>query len=444
MRQPFLKSSCMTAAVLFTVAASTLTSYAQVAPGSMSALPGPIVGGASAEIARAAFLEAHPGAGTFYNQGTLSRVYGPAFSSGANAVASAEQFLRAHAAMFGSSFDQLLPIGPNGDGTHVLPMGYQAEEDAYRFSLVGYTQYLNGVPVFRGSVRCLVRNEPSYPLVLVSNELRDVSALVGNAKIRPIAPSKVDLRKVSRAPLNQFGPGAKITDVEQMIWAGYDNAPAASPRLATKFIVEGTGVFDRDLYQRMLYVVDSETGKILFQEDQVLHADVNVTVTGLATQGAAAAACNAEASTPLPYARVTYGTTTLYANAAGALTIPNISASTSFTSVVGGQWFSVNDVANGAVGSLTLSSAGGALSFVHNAANNVEDQLAEVNAYIHANYIRDTALSANPSYPSIGAQTAWPINVQVTGTCNAFYNGTSINFYPSGGGCNNTAFSQVV
>ncbi len=444
MRQPFLKSSCMSAAVLFTVAASTLTAYAQVAPGNISSLPGPIVGGASAEIARTAFLEANPGAGTFYNEGTLSRVYGPAFSSGPNAVASAERFLRAHTAMFGSSFEQLLPIGPNGDGTHVLPMGYRADEDAYRFSLVGYTQYLNGVPVFRGSVRCLVRNEPGYPLVLVSNELRDVSALVGNPKVRPVAPSKIDLKRVSRSPLNQFGPGATISDTEQVIWAGYDNAPTAEPRLAIKFIVEGTGVFDRDLYQRMLYIVDSETGKILFQEDQVLHADVNVTVTGLATQGAAAAACNPEVSLPLPYARVTYGATTLYANAAGALTIPNISASTSFTSTVSGQWFAVNDVANGAIGTLTQSSAGGALSFVHNAANNVEDQLAEVNAYIHANYIRDTALAANPSFPSIGAQTSWPINVQVSGSCNAFYNGTSINFYPAGGGCNNTAFSQVV
>jgi hypothetical protein len=32
----------------------------------------------------------------------------------------------------------------------------------------------------------------------------------------------------------------------------------------------------------------------------------------------------------------------------------------------------------------------------------------------------------------------------VSGTCNAFYDGSSINFYPSGGGCNNTAFSTIV
>jgi hypothetical protein len=32
----------------------------------------------------------------------------------------------------------------------------------------------------------------------------------------------------------------------------------------------------------------------------------------------------------------------------------------------------------------------------------------------------------------------------VSGTCNAFYSGSTINFYPAGGGCNNTAFSTVV
>lgn len=442
-------SSTISSAVIAALALSTTLS-AQVGPNSTQSggveISGAEVtlGGQPAALARALFLEAHPQTGTFILDGVITRVYGKAFSSGINAVDSAERFLQAHAAMFGSSFNQLMPIGPNGDGTHVLPMGYRAEEDAYRFSLVGYTQHLNGVPVFRGDVRCLVRNEPGYPLVLVSNQLRDVSALVGNTKVRPIAPSKLDLKKATRSALNQFGPGATVSDAEQVIWAGYDNAPATEARVAVKFIVTGTGVFDRGLYQRMLYVVDSATGRILFQEDQVLNADVNVTVTGLATTDSAAAACNTEVAQPLPYARITYGTTTLYANAAGTLTIPNISTSTSFTSVVSGQWFGVNDVANGSVGSIALSSAGGALSFVHNAANTAEDQLAEVNAYIHANKIRDLALAANPSFPSIGTQTNWPINVQVAGTCNAFYNGTSINFYPSGGGCNNTAFAAVV
>ena len=112
------------------------------------------LGGQPAALARALFLEANPEAGTFILDGTITRVYGKAFSSGVNAVDSAQRFLQVHAGMFGSSFNQLMPIGPNGDGTHVLPRGYRAEEDVYRFSLVGYTQHLNGGPVFRGDIRC--------------------------------------------------------------------------------------------------------------------------------------------------------------------------------------------------------------------------------------------------------------------------------------------------
>jgi hypothetical protein len=36
------------------------------------------------------------------------------------------------------------------------------------------------------------------------------------------------------------------------------------------------------------------------------------------------------------------------------------------------------------------------------------------------------------------------VNVNIASTCNAYYTGNSINFYQSGGGCSNTAFSTVV
>lgn len=223
------------------------------------------LGGVVASVQQS-FLEQHPGAAFYFEEdGYLSRVYGQAFSNGASAVESADAFLQQHAGVLGSDFANLMPIGPNGDGTHVLQLGYDAADESYRFSLVGYTQHVNGIPVFRGDVRCLVRNEPGYPLVLVANALKNVTAFAETFRGRAISPSQVDVRKASRLPLNQFGPGATISNQEQVIWAGYDGAPAKEPRLAYKFIVTGTGVFDRSLYQRMLYVVDAATNRILFR-----------------------------------------------------------------------------------------------------------------------------------------------------------------------------------
>ncbi|MEY3143870.1 MAG: hypothetical protein RLY21_2363, partial [Planctomycetota bacterium] len=217
------------------------------------------------------------------------------------------------------------------------------------------------------------------------------------------------------------------------------------PRLAFKFIVSGTGVFDRNLRQRMLYVVDAATNQILFQEDKILHADVTATVRGNATQGVGADACANEVATSLPYARVTVGASNYFADANGVVTIPNPgNGSITVASTIGGRWFSVNDAQTGSVSTVSQASAGGAVGLLHNAANSAADQRAEVNAYLHANIARDHLLAFNPAFPTIANQLGFPINVMVTGTCNAYYDGSSINFYPAGGGCNNTAFSTVV
>jgi len=169
-------------------------------------------------------------------------------------------------------------------------------------------------------------------------------------------------------------------------------------------------------------------------------------VRGNATQGTAADACANESLAPMPYARVTVGANTYFANAQGVVTIPNAGgANLTLTSnlTTAGQFFVVND-ATGPEGVATTSSTGGAVELLHNASNSAQDARAEVNAYLHANIARDYLLAYNPSFPTIATQTGFPINVMVSGTCNAFYDGSSINFFPAGGGCNNTAFSTIV
>ena len=436
------------AATLPLTFAFSLVAAIGVASTTLSAQVSPIqnVGEISASPIGASFLENNPGTGFIEENGAIARIYGAAFSHGANPVASADSFLRANAAVLSSDFNHLMAVGPNSEGTHVVPMGYDPATETYRFSLVGYSQHVNGVPVFRGDVRCLVRNEPGSPLVLVANALKNLGDFPATFTGRPISPSKVNVSKASRSPLNQFGPGATISNQEQVIWAGYEEATATTPRLAIKFIVTGTGVFDRELYQRMLYVVDAASGKILFQEDQISHADINVTVNGIATTGSAADACNPEASTPLPYARVAVGATSYYANAAGNVVIPNAAGANLTivsTMLTAGRYFNVNDIV-GAESTQSQSSTGGLLSFLHNSLNTDESDRAEVNAYVQANMVRDLLLTHNPSFPTLGTQLSWPINVQVSGTCNAFYDGSSINFYPAGGGCNNTAFGPIV
>src|SRR5690606_12761299 len=107
-----------------------------------------------------------------------------------------------------------------------------------------------------------------------------------------------------------------------------------------------------------------------------------------------------------------------------------------------GRWFNVNNTAGGDDAQSQNVTPPGPADFLFDAAT--EQRRAERDAYFHANVVRDFALAANPSYPIIGTQTDWPVNVNLNDTCNAYYDYSSINFFRSGGGCNNTAFADVV
>jgi hypothetical protein len=67
---------------------------------------------------------------------------------------------------------------------------------------------------------------------------------------------------------------------------------------------------------------------------------------------------------------------------------------------------------------------------------------AAANAYRHVNTVRDFIRDTDAGDAT--ADFLATSNVNLASTCNAFFNGGSINFYTAGGGCVNTAYSSVV
>jgi hypothetical protein len=69
-----------------------------------------------------------------------------------------------------------------------------------------------------------------------------------------------------------------------------------------------------------------------------------------------------------------------------------------------------------------------------------EDQLAQDSAFYWANFARDLAhnILGPADLPNL------PVLTNINQTCNAFWNGSSLNFFKSGAGCPNTAYSDVV
>lgn len=396
------------------------------------------------DAARTHFLQTNDQTNFNEREGIITRVYGKAFAHGTNAVDSATNFISAHANMFGIESNELLPIGPNADGTHALPMGHDKLTGTNRFTLVAWTQAMDGIPVFNGSIRVLVRNEPGFPVVLVSNEMADMRDYDGRFAGAGLAPTQLNPRTYTRHVANQFSMEPVISGAEQVVWAGKPGSWEAEPILGVTFVATGGTNIDPDNYQKYRYVVDAQNGRILYQENMLLDFDVSGQVTAQVTQGDGSDDCDPESYQPLPYARLQIGGSTVYTDANGSFVTFGSSAQT-VTSNIQGRYYVVNDEFDNSVSTITETIGNGDFfTFQHNAGNSNEYDRAEVNAYLWANITRDWALSHFPNMPELSTQTDWPININLANSCNAFYDYSSINFYTSGNGCPNTAFSDVV
>ena len=123
-----------------------------------------------------------------------------------------------------------------------------------------------------------------------------------------------------------------------------------------------------------------------------------------------------------------------------------------FQRLSSGRWVTVNpqDGAVRQIGSQSVTPPGPANFILNsggstNPANNagIAPLTAQINVAIATdathNYIRDRPPGGVPAINQV-----FPANTGVAGTCNAFFNGSSINFYNAGGGCANTGYNSVV
>lgn len=64
------------------------------------------------------------------------------------------------------------------------------------------------------------------------------------------------------------------------------------------------------------------------------------------------------------------------------------------------------------------------------------EQDAQINAYVHANRVKDYLRALDPEFPSVDTETR--VTVNISDVCNAFADGNTINFFLEGGGCRNS------
>ncbi len=395
-------------------------------------------GGDEVQAARARLRADYPGAQFYERAGRLSTIYAVPFSVADTPELSAAVFVQDYSRVLGVEADELAP-GLAFRDLYTLPMMYQPQTDSYKFTLVYYHQHRNGIPVFRGELRLLVRNEDGCPLVLAQSDVRPLGDFTVPAGFDGfVAEGTAHAAAIAAVPgLIHFSPA------ELVIWAGVDDAEAP-PAVAITFTADnGEG---HDPYENWLFVCDAATGAVLYQESLVYHLDIAGHVSGFCTRDYRADACATEEWRDLPYLKVTGPAGEAYTDVHGDFVLPNPgTVPVDVTSTLEGRWFYVVNEGAGGNASLTLNvTPPGPVTFEHNLSN-AEAQTAEVNAYLQANIVRDMVLEAKPNYPYIHNQTSpTKITVNIDATCNAFYSSGTINFYRSGGGCNNSAFGDIV
>ena len=112
--------------------------------------------------------------------------------------------------------------------------------------------------------------------------------------------------------------------------------------------------------------------------------------------------------------------------------------STEIRAKLRGPWFIVN---NQSGPGLEAAQTGPAVPPINlNLGAGGDDQLAQDFAFYWANFARELAhtILGPADLPNL------PVLTNINQTCNAFWNGSSINFFKAGNGCPNTAYSDVV
>jgi hypothetical protein len=190
-----------------------------------------------------------------------------------------------------------------------------------------------------------------------------------------------------------------------------------------------------------VYFIDARSGRVARRDELIHHFDISGNVKSFATPGTSPdTGSNPEVQQNLKYTRVTSGAVTTTTDANGNFTLVGVNAPANATFGFNGTYNSISNQA-GAPYSLVanLAAPSGNNVVLNSPANDLATAQANINIAVNAD--RDWVRATNPTDSK--ADFVHTANANIASTCNAYFNGSSINFYTAGGGCVNTAFSTV-
>ncbi|MER3412896.1 MAG: hypothetical protein C4341_01415 [Armatimonadota bacterium] len=365
--------------------------------------------------ALAGFLQANPNARASVRYGFITRIFGNVKEGGISPAAAAQNFVNRNAALFGVAPGELQPF---------RSIGIQND----KLIAVQMKQYHRGTPVYGGGVALLVKPGLMHQIVLVVPSTKPAPKGQPAHRISPDRAIEIAMHAMQDA--------VTATEPEYIIWSD-----GRESRYAWTLIADN-GRLDQPSRNR--FFIDAESGRLLETKSEIFYADITGVVHGWATPGVLPdTRSNPPTLIPLAGLRVAMPPNLeAFTDQSGNFSFPFTGQLlASMQARLMGRWARAIDVA-GRDEVLAKHQSPTLPFFFEFNSSQVEHITSQVNAFIHTEIVHNFANAINPAYPGINIQM--PANVNINASCNAFYNGVSINFFRASGGCVNTAYSSVV
>ena len=243
--------------------------------------------------------------------------------------------------------------------------------------------------------------------------------------------SASDARAAAVADAGSWANNAQVTAPEIEIWA----APDGSGKLAYRIEITSNDLTDPKA--RRYWISAVGTPGVIFWENMVLHVHTGQLTATIWTQSGHPTSPTANQELEAAWVnRSTGGTAVTGVNGLYAFTTGSGGATMNAT--VNGPNSKVDNLAGGEIARSNSGTPANPIDLPFNASG--ADELAQTSAFYWTNKAYDLAkdILLPTDLPNL------PTNVNINGQCNAFWNGSSINFFKAGGNCPNMAYSDVV
>ncbi len=343
--------------------------------------------------------------------------------SDADYLRTASAFVSEAAPLFGLEMSTM-----TADSVRMIPLGTVGTSD--KMSVI-FRQEVNGVPVVNGWT-CVLLGLDGELLAIDFTGVQNVASLdTGPATS---ADAAVDFARETFR--EETGLPVTSTDEPVLVIDREGTLPVLAWQVAVwhrqdDFVPEG---FE--------YTIPARGDLRVISKANLVHNDVGGNVESMASPGTLPDyAANPETAHTMKYMRVTGdGIGTTYTDANGNF---NFSGATGPVDVTFEYYGTYNDVRNqaGSDYTRTLSLSGTGNSIMLNPSPS-QYVTAQANAFESINEMRDWTRSVDPGDGHMDYRNR--ANVNINSNCNAYWDGSSTNYYRAGSGCVNTAYSTVI